>query len=189
MVKPLPRGGGGTGRLTLMLFALLLSGCARGGSSYSQLPPPGYYNHDYYDSHVHVPMTAGLGFGDGKIRDPATIPDSYRPAALEQGSGEGCSIGNRFDRRTTLAYNFDDHQSQLGFRMAINSRNNGPVGVSRAMLVFRYKFQPAKERHERCRYNSHWQGVVGSAYNELILREHNSLWGEIRDRGLDFWNR
>lgn len=188
MVKPAPGGGWGAGKLNILLLALLLSGCARGESSYS---PPSDYSGNFVDSHVHVPMAAGYTPG----WSGSASSSSYRPSAqaFGQGGGEGCGFAGRFDNRSALAYNFDDNRSQIGLNMSLNDHGSGMVNVSRAVIVFRYKFDrvksPAREEKEKCRYASPWQGLVGSSYNELFLRDHNSLWGEVKDRGLDFWNK
>ncbi len=186
MVEPAPGRGRGTGKLNILLFALLLSGCARGDASYT---PSSDYSGYFADSHVHVPM--GIGASPGWSGSAASA-SSYKPApALAQGGGDGCSFSGRFDNRSALSYNFDDNRSQLGFNMSVNDHGSGMVNVSRAVIVFRYKFDQVKSppREEKCRYASHWQGLVGSSYNELFLREHNTLWGEVRDHGLDFWNK
>ena len=189
MVKPAPGGGWGTGKLNILLLALSLSGCARDDASYS--PSPDYTGY-FVDSHVHVPMAAG--FTPGWSGSPASSSSYRAPAeALAQGGGDGCSFAGRFDNRSALAYNFDDNRSQIGFNMSVNDHGSGMVNVSRAVVVFRYRFDhvksPPREEKEKCRYASHWQGLVGSGYNELFLRDHNTLLGEVRDRGLDFWNK
>jgi hypothetical protein len=187
MVEPAPGGGWGTGKLNILLLALLLSGCARGDAAYS---PSSDYGGYFVDSHVHVPMAAEFSAG---WPGSAAASSSYRTTAqaLAQDGGDRCSFAGRFDSHSALAYNFDDNRSQIGFNMSVNDHGAGLVNVSRAAVVFRYKFDQVKSppRAEKCRYASHWQGLVGSSYNELFLRDHNTLWGEVRDRGLDFWNK
>ena len=123
----------------------------------------------------------------------AASSSSYRPSAqaFGQGGGDGCSFAGRFDNRSALAYNFDDNRSQVGFNMSVNDHGSGMVNLSRAVVAFRYKFDHVKSStvNDKCRYVSHWQGLVGSAYNELVLRDNNTLWGEIKGRSLDFWNK
>ncbi|MCC7305745.1 MAG: hypothetical protein IT558_05745 [Alphaproteobacteria bacterium] len=93
----------------------------------------------------------------------------------------GCSIKDRFDRDAMLAYNFSDNQSRLSLHLS------GDVGLGEAefekvMIKFNYKFQPGKDKKQRCRYASGFQGVVGSVYNEFVRRKHDTVLDELRDK-------
>jgi hypothetical protein len=175
-----------------LLLALALSGCMGSGSRYSDVPPPDYwYNGSSTDSHEHVAMSDQYSAAT-PTHDEGGRSYTYGAPSFTPADYDGCKITDRFDNRSTIAYNFDDRH-QLAFNMAIND-DGGSMGVSRAVVVFHYKFDAPKPsrsdaRRAKCRYDSHWQGLVGSTYNELFLRDHNSVWTQMKDNGLDFWNK
>jgi hypothetical protein len=192
MVAP-PRSGGRTGRMGVLLLSFFLSGCMGSTMRYSDVPPPDYWYANGFnsDSHVHTPMSEQYSSAS-RTGDEGGGSYTYGAPTFTEAGADGCSIGDRFDHRATLAYNFDERH-QLALNMRVND-DSGSMGVSRAVVVFRYKFPAAKasrteQKHAKCRYDSHWQGLVGSTYNELFLRDHNSLWGQIKDNRLDFWNK
>jgi hypothetical protein len=115
-----------------------------------------------------APMLTGSG------EPTAAAEENFAP---EPPVPSGCSLKDRFDRDAVLAYNFDDNQSRLSLHMATDG-----ASVERVGLRFTYKFQSYKTRKERCRYQSHFQGLGGSIYNEFFLRQHNTVWDNIRDR-------
>ena len=103
----------------------------------------------------------------------------------------GCSIKDRFDRSSTLAYNFEDGKNRLEF----NLDGKGPTFSDPGRLEFKgvgvrfvHKFQNIKSPKERCRYESPVQGLVGSVYNEFYLRENDTVFQELHAKGVDFWN-
>ena len=52
----------------------------------------------------------------------------------------------------------------------------------RAMRVeYKLRLQPEKTKKQKCRYSSQWQGLVGSGYNELIVRESDTVWDEVKN--------
>lgn len=190
MVAP-PHSGGRTGRIGVLLLGFLLSGCMGSESRYSDVPPPDYwYNGSAPDSHVHVAMSDQYSAAP-QTHDEGGASYTYGSPSFTPADYDGCKVTDRFDNRSTIAYNFDDRH-QVALNMAANG--DGPMGVSRAVIVFRYKFDAPKptareQQRAKCRYDSHWQGLVGSTYNELFLRDHNTVWGQIKDNGLDFWNK
>jgi hypothetical protein len=195
MVRSTLGGAEKTGKIFCLSFALLLSACAEGGMFSSDTSPPGYYE----ATGVNLPDQARVArvtyIGSSAANAYASASLSPNAAALSEsgGGGKNCDFGDRFDRHTTLAYNFDDRH-QLGFNLGVNNHgDDNAVTVSHALLVFHYKFNSVKspsvpDEAAKCRYASHWQGMVGSAYNELFLRDSNTVWSELRDRGLDFWH-
>jgi hypothetical protein len=97
----------------------------------------------------------------------------------------GCSIKERFDRTSVLAYNFSDRKSRLSLHMDIDGiglKNPANIEVEGMMLKFRYKFQPIKDRKEACLYPSGWQGWGGSVYNEFFVREKDTIREELMDK-------
>jgi hypothetical protein len=128
----------------------------------------------------------------GKSIDEIILPGSTdRPQPLVTLSMRGCSIKDRFDRSSTLAYNFSDGQSRMEFN--VNARgptlsDPGRFEFKGIGLRYTYKFQKIKSRKERCRFESPVQGLIGSAYNEFYLRDSDTVWQELHAKGLDFWN-
>ncbi len=118
---------------------------------------------------------------------PADISRNKMDAAqgfdpLEAALPKGCSLRDRFDRNAALAWNFKDNQSRLALNMNIDGLGFSGAEIDKVMLKFHYKFQPIKNKKERCRYPSGFQGLVGSGYNEFFLRKNNTVMQELRDK-------
>ncbi len=97
----------------------------------------------------------------------------------------GCGFRDRFDRDGALAYNFDGGRKRLALHMDMGNVGLGGVEVDQMMVQFKYKLQDPPKRHkDGCRYDSHFQGLVGSAYNEMFMRRNDTVWDELRDRNL-----
>lgn len=181
--------------LTITLF--LVSGCAADSRRSALAPPPPAFNPE--DAVLAMTQPAQLnditpasmqGIVAPPIADSTTLSDaeiSTALAARRKAFVSDCSIGDRFDRGTTLAYNFSDGRSRLG--LDIDGLSYDSFKVEAVKLKFRYRFSAGKTKKEKCRYESGFQGLVGSAYNEFVRREHNTIWNDIEDRGLNFWDR
>lgn len=121
--------------------------------------------------------------GQGFVRE-----DSYQQEIAPRKSSlnsdkvpAGCSIKDRFDRTETIAYQWG--QNRIGFT------HFGGINPDGGYLRYRLKFQPQQTSKERCRYKSSWQGLAGSAYNELYLRENNTVWDDLKVLRLDAESR
>jgi hypothetical protein len=119
--------------------------------------------------------------------DPDSLKNPAKVGLSESESKElGCRIRDRFDRGSTLAYNFDNDQSRLSFHLGIN----GPSLASPTELEFKsvlvrftHKFsKPPESKREKCRFQSNFQGLIGSAYNELMVRNNYTVWQELRSK-------
>jgi hypothetical protein len=86
-----------------------------------------------------------------------------------------CSIKDRFDRDEVLAYTWGDNR--LG--MDVDGLGFSNFEMEQIKVQYRLKLQPYKNRKERCRYPSQWQGLVGTGYNELFVRETDTVWQEL----------
>ncbi len=181
--------GGRTGGFCTLPLVFLLCACA-GDGMFSFAGPPSTASGGGAGLSLaeYVPMARVSYFGHdiaGNVPENAPGFNKSRPEV-------NCSFGDRFDRKTTLAYNFDNAH-QLAFKLGINPSEGGPAGISHAGIAFRWRFNSVKSPveappKERCLYDSHWQGLGGSIYNELFLRQNNNVWGIARDHGLDFWH-
>ncbi len=89
----------------------------------------------------------------------------------------GCRIKDRFDRKALIAYEWGRSRVSVDVD-GINLSGGGDRGV---FLAYKLRLQPEKTKAQRCRYNSNWQGLIGSGYHELVLREENTVWSEIKE--------
>ncbi len=181
-----------TGRLWPLLLTVCL--CACGGNT-------GFHERSYTANapffFLHGPPPTA---GEALLRDE---DDVYRPmtnlnlaqerderdmaaglAPSEPALPAACSLGDRFDRDGAIAYNFDDRQSRLSLNLDMGNVGIGGVEVDRVMVRYRYKLQPGSGRKDVCRYPSGVQGLFGSGYNELVRRQHNTVWDKMRDDGV-----
>lgn len=105
----------------------------------------------------------------------------------DQSKALGCNIGDRFDRGATLAYNFSDNQSQLALNLSIEGPqfdDPGHFQFNSVLVRYTHKFSkpPASSRKEKCRFQSSFQGLLGSAYNEFFVRNTYTVWKELRNK-------
>lgn len=132
---------------------------------------------------------------NGGVRQGLSVAD-YDPKSLDtpeklglsedQAKALGCNIGDRFDRGATLVYNFKDEQS----RMALHLNIRGPkfsdpsrMEFNSVMVRFTHEFsKPPETKREKCRFQSSFQGLLGSGYNELFLRNNYTVWKELRKK-------
>jgi hypothetical protein len=98
----------------------------------------------------------------------------------------GCNIKDRFDRDAALAYNFDDRQSRLALHLSLDGpsfSDPGRMELNSFMVRYTHKFsKPPQSKKEKCRFESNFQGVLGSAYNEFFVRNNYTVWKESRLR-------
>ncbi len=131
----------------------------------------------------------------GEVKQGLAVEDydpksSVNPAKMglseDQSKALGCSIGDRFDRGATLAYNFDDHQSRIALHLSMNGPSfSEPTQVefNSVMVRFTHKFsKPPESKRDKCRFQSNFQGLIGSAYNEFFIRNNYTVWKEIRQK-------
>ena len=119
--------------------------------------------------------------------DPKTVERQEQLGLSEdQSRALGCKIGDRFDRKATLAYNFEDNQTQLALNLSIDGPqldDPGNFHVNSVYVRYSHKFsKPPAGRREKCRFQSSFQGLVGSAYNEFFVRNTYTVWKELRNK-------
>ena len=121
--------------------------------------------------------TSALGLNNIAPAAGRTMP--ARPGRFSYSGAASCRLQDRFDRREVIAYNFADGQSRLGLKLGVDGfslSDAGRFSVTEAKLTFRYRFEPLKKGREKCLYESPWQGLAGSGYNELVQREEHTVY-------------
>lgn len=107
-------------------------------------------------------------------------------AALSSSEPEKkCRINDRFDRKALVAYHWDRNRLALD----VDGINLGGSGNKGVRLEYRLRLQPGKTRKEKCLYESNWQGLIGSGYHELFVRENDTVWQELRRMRRDVMHR
>ena len=108
-------------------------------------------------------------------------------SSAETAIDDGCGFKDRFDNKGLLAYYSDDRTKRLSFHTG---------GFDEAVLRYSFKLRNGLDKKDKkkmsCLYNSRFQGIIGSVYNELNLREGENGFDQVQDkleeRGLDFWH-
>ena len=178
-----------------LAVSIVLSGCAGGYERQTLAPPPPVTDrtNDHYASPAvmwqpDIPASAlparrhALG--------TTALPGGSLPTGAATALTAGCSLGDRFDNKETLAYDFAGGRSRVGLKLDMDGpslSNPTRMQVNGVMFTFRRKLQPVQDKKAKCRYDSAWQGFAGSVYNEMVLREDKTIWHELEDRGVDFW--
>lgn len=145
-------------------------------------PPP--FDPSAFPQEVEV---AGSAFRAEPIDIAAMQKARENSAALQAETySAGCSIGDRFDRGAALSWRFDDSR-----RMDLNIRGDG-VALETVKISYTHKFggppKPKKDK-KKCQYDSQFQGIIGSAYNEMFRRKEQTIWNQLDDMGLAVWRR
>ena len=94
-----------------------------------------------------------------------------------------CGVKSRFDRQALLAYEWGG-RNRLGLRLSMNGPRLSDFSApefKRVKLEYKLRFSKEKDKKAHCRYDSPWQGLLGSAYNEFFIREDDVVWHEIDD--------
>jgi len=91
-------------------------------------------------------------------------------------SNKKCRIKDRFDRKAILAYEWGYKRIALDVD-GVNLKGNSRKGIK---LEYKMNLQRKKKKIQKCRYKSKWQGLIGSGYHEMFVRENDTVWGELR---------
>lgn len=141
-------------------------------------------------------FTSSPASSAGGVQQGLSVAD-YDPKYLEnpaklglsedQSKALGCDLGDRFDRGATLAYNFKDNQTRLALHLSLEGpKFSDPTRLELNSVLIRYthKFSkpPSSNRREKCRFQSSFQGLLGSAYNEFFVRNSYTVWKELRNK-------
>jgi len=172
------------GRVWALTLLVALTGCATDDFEVSSTQE--YTRPVIVRNNLRMPPSSAFAINNiAPAAGRATQP--VRAAlAIEGGPPPGhCSLKDRFDRKEAIAYNFSDGQSRVGLRLGIDGFSLSDAGnfeLEEVKINFRYRFQPIKKKREHCLYASSWQGLAGSAYNELVLRETHTVYEELDDK-------
>ena len=88
-----------------------------------------------------------------------------------------CGFKDRFDRKAILAYEWE--RSRLA--LDVDGLSFGGSDDQAIKIQYTLRLQPEKSKEQRCRFNSPWQGLIGSGYNELFVREQDTVYEELRE--------
>lgn len=179
--------------LVLVFCLLTLSGCVTSHSTASIAPLPPQGQHEFietdaslHSAHYFVPVksedSAALPYADIELYESNNKIVSN--LSLESDVQNKCRLKDRFDREAILAYEWNRS------RFALDVDGIGGGGdQSGARIQYTIRLQPEKTDKQKCRYKSSWQGLMGSGYNEFILRKENTVIQEInvkRAEGAEF---
>lgn len=171
----------------LAAIALAMAGCSHSNESqFSLAPPPPTFDVSVpYEATESPPLRAFTGQpipfpSHIKLSEGVTpVEDSYyggtRVALKTEQSSKKCSIKDRIDRGDLIAYQWG--RNRLGLDVdGINMRSTDLEGFK---LQYTLRLQSHKTRKEKCRYESGWQGMIGTGYNEMFVREQDTIWMQI----------
>lgn len=170
--------------LSFVFSLLILPGCVTSQSTASLAPQPPSAQHDFIES--DVPLYAAHYFAPQEssyavLADEGTVPqqsEAFDVAVSVKDNSEPekrCRIKDRFDREALIAYEWDRSR----FALDVDGIGGGSDG-SGARIEYKIRLQPEKTDKQKCRYSSKWQGLLGSGYNELVLRKEDTVMQEIR---------
>lgn len=108
---------------------------------------------------------------------PYLNPLDKKSLEAEKEPADGCKLMHRFDRKAILAYEWG--RNRVSFDA--DGLNFDGAGDQAFKLEYRLRLQPEKSKRERCRYNSAWQGLIGSGYNEFFIRENDTIYQEFKE--------
>lgn len=176
-------------KITALVFAgLTLSGCITSETSAPLAPQPPEIRHSLTQPQkttsqnyaaredVALPKILSMIAAEPLSSDIVGLPPETQniPKDISQSYDSAkCRINDRFDNKALLAYEWDRN------RVAMNV-GGSDVSGSGMILSYKIRLQPEKTSKQKCRYNSQWQGIVGSGYNELVLRKDQTVWSEMK---------
>lgn len=166
--------------MVMSLMAALVAGCSSDITTASLAPPPPEFDAEAAGEQItklsiEPVIGAGQGLGThGVSGDPA--PEAVSVALQVEARPKGCRVQDRFDKKALLAYEWGG-RSRLG--LDVDGLSYDSYDVEQVKVEYRLRFQQYKTAKERCRYGSSWQGMLGSGYNELFVRENDTIWQEL----------
>jgi len=156
---------------------VVLGGCIATTGSASLAPrPPAFDLNAPREGITTVSVRPAAAMGTETAQD--SLDGNVVAALEEQKRVPGhCKVKDRFDRKELLAFEWG--RNRLGFD--VDGIGYDSVNIEQVQVQYRLRFQDYKTKKERCRYASAFQGLIGSGYNELVARENDTVWQELRD--------
>lgn len=174
--------------ILLSISFLALTGCVTSSSKIPLAPmPPEVGSFQANDSQTTFQQFNIAGQYDyPAVVMPPIVEDMHERLSLSKRPAQKeCRMKDRFDRKALLAYEWNRSRVAVD----IDGLNVGWSGVSdfeAVKLEYRLRLQPEKTPKEKCRYASHWQGLLGSGYNEMFVREDKTVWQGLKKLKQDF---
>lgn len=171
----------------LAAIALAMAGCSHSNESdYALAPaPPAFDASAPYETagpHLRaftgqpIPFPAHIKLSETTTPADESLYTGTKAALRTEQSSKKCSIKDRIDRDDLIAYQWGG-RNRIGLDVdGINMRSTELEGFK---LQYTLRLQPHKTRKEKCRYESGWQGMIGSGYNEMFLRQEDTIWMQI----------
>lgn len=171
----------------LSISLLTLSGCVTSQNTASLAPQPPIANHYYIESD-DTPLYAAHYFappqGVGVISQDEEVLSEQVPNVVQalgvesDGNTENrCRLKDRFDREALIAYEWDRNRMSLDVDGIGGGSDNSGV-----RFEYKIRLQPEKSSKQKCRYSAKWQGLLGSSYNELVLRKEDTVMEELKQK-------
>lgn len=166
----------------LLTFAVLaLAGCSITSSSSPLAPRPPSFDTASMPREPITTVQINSTLRDvGITEEGIKTFDEVAAAYKAETASAGCSIRSRFDREAVLAYEWGEGGRS---RLALDVDGIGfdQFDVEQVKLEYKIRFSAEPTRKQRCRYASGWQGMLGSGYNEMFLRQNDTVWHELGD--------
>ena len=128
-----------------------------------------------------IEPAAGAVYPLPRVVSSPIVEEAAKRLALSKSEPDkgGCRLKDRFDRKALIAYEWSRNRLALD----MDGGGIGLAGVKKVQGVhvdYTLHFQPEKTKAQRCRYHSSWQGMIGSGYNELFVRDKDTVWQQLR---------
>jgi hypothetical protein len=175
----------------LALSALAVAGCSHSNSEaqFSMAPPPPKFDVNttqasdmprlmaFNGQAIPFPSHISLSSEKMPLQEQLNMHGVRKALKAEEERGKNCRFQDRFDRTELIAYQWDG-RNRLGVDVEGVGFGDSVEGVK---LQYTLKLQNHQNRKEKCRYDSQWQGLIGSSYNEFFLRKENTVWQQLED--------
>ncbi len=163
------------------LGILTLSGCVTSEKSVSLAPTPpvasAVVSDEINQDYSYVDVASGSAV---IAEDVGAIPVAVAAPAVSLDQNvhvpDGCRVQDRFDRKALLAYEWDRSR----FSLDVDGLSMGGADIDMVRLEYKIRLQPEKTKKQKCRYPSRWQGLIGSGYSELMVREDDTVFEEFK---------
>ena len=164
----------------LLSILILLSGCSNNIGAFNtqqRVEPPIYSSSDDYNPEEIDDYPITEHSNNYKNIDIETVLANNQKT--KSVSRKNCNIMDRFDRKLLLSYEQDGGNTKYGFDVdGILSTNSKKRNI---MFSYKKKLNPSTIKKKPCRFNSNIQGLLGSVYNEVFLRQDDTVWSDIKE--------